>query len=207
MASQGPLSPGTVVDDATVGTVAWINPDNAKVSDDSKARASLSSTISHYLKATNFGFSIPTGATINGILVEVERLMTGTQPNVKDSKVLIIKGGVIGSTDKADTVNVWPLTDTYKSYGSSSELWGETWTPADINDSGFGFVISATGFADVSSAKADVDHIRITVYYTVEAPTLGAGMPIGLLLALTYAGTESPTAHKIFTRLMMGYGF
>lgn len=30
------------------------------------------STISHYLKATNFGFSIPSGATINGILVQIE---------------------------------------------------------------------------------------------------------------------------------------
>ena len=29
--------------------------------------------ISHYLKATNFGLSIPTGATINGILAEVEQ--------------------------------------------------------------------------------------------------------------------------------------
>ncbi|WP_369678271.1 hypothetical protein, partial [Enterococcus faecium] len=27
-------------------------------------------TVSHYLKATNFGFSIPGGATINGILAE-----------------------------------------------------------------------------------------------------------------------------------------
>jgi hypothetical protein len=31
------------------------------------------STISHYLEATNFGFSIPSDATIDGILVEVEQ--------------------------------------------------------------------------------------------------------------------------------------
>lgn len=33
---------------------------------------------SHYLKATNFGFSIPAGATINGILVEIERRKYGS---------------------------------------------------------------------------------------------------------------------------------
>jgi len=32
-----------------------------------------SNFVTHYLKATNFGFSIPTGVTINGILVEIEK--------------------------------------------------------------------------------------------------------------------------------------
>lgn len=33
------------------------------------------------------------------------------------------------------------------------------------------------------------------------------GMPIGLLLALTYSTASPEVARKIFTRLMMGYGF
>ncbi len=33
MAYQTQILAGTVVDDATVGTREWINPDNAKVSD------------------------------------------------------------------------------------------------------------------------------------------------------------------------------
>lgn len=35
-------------------------------------------TTSHYLKCTNFGFSIPSGATINGLLLEIKALDDGT---------------------------------------------------------------------------------------------------------------------------------
>ena len=165
-------SPNTCVDDATVGTVAWTNPNNAKVSDGVYATAGLGADtniydnavrivrsdgtigttdrssatkwvygpdvslshgsssdlwgetltaenindndfgvalsaknittgeVTHYLKATNFGFSIPAGATIDGIIVDVEN-------------------------------RLWPISTTYYAY---------------------------------------VDHIRITVYYT-EATT------------------------------------
>ena len=142
MSDSGWKSPGTVVDDAAVGTVAWTNPDNAKASDDSIAEyypgsmgeptlkliklviggsvvgnsKSNNETLhddelhdfggstdtwgntlsvsdinsssfgvvlqgeeiwinlneSHYLKATNFGFSVPSGATIDGVIVQVE---------------------------------------------------------------------------------------------------------------------------------------
>jgi len=73
-ADEGANSPGTMADDATVGTVAWSNPDRAKSLADGNATAVLSSLgVSHYLKATNFGFSIPTGATIDGILAEINK--------------------------------------------------------------------------------------------------------------------------------------
>ncbi len=175
MASQLQILAGTVVDDATVGTVAWTNPDNAKVSDDVYAtNTPTDQGISHYLKASNFGFSIPSGATINGILVEFERkanVASGIQ-NIKDKYIKIVKAdGTIGTTDKADTVTLWSTTEAYSSYGSSSDLWGETWDDAKINDIDFGVVLSVTAIDDtVPNPIASVDHIRITVYYT-EATT------------------------------------
>ena len=39
------LSPGTMADDATVGTVAWTNPNNAKVSDDVYATVSVGTEV------------------------------------------------------------------------------------------------------------------------------------------------------------------
>ena len=39
MPSQGPRSPATVVNDAAFGTVAWINPSNARVYDGVVTRA------------------------------------------------------------------------------------------------------------------------------------------------------------------------
>ena len=116
---------------------------------------------SNYLKAQNFGFNIPTDEIINGILVEIERNSNASNA-VKDTNVKIVKAdGTIGTTNKADTSIFWPTTDTYKSYGGSSDLWGETWTYANINDADFGVVLNVEG----TSGVARVDHIRITITY------------------------------------------
>lgn len=170
MATQGPNSPGTAADDATVGTLAWSNPDNIKVSDNVYASASTSTVpfTTHYLKATNFGFSIPAGATINGILVEIERKMSGPSVSVIDSEIKIVKSdGSIGSTNKS-TGATWQTVESYSSFGGSSDLWGETWTSSDINSSNFGAVLSAT----VNLRTANVDHIRITITYTEVSKTM-----------------------------------
>ncbi|MEI6849452.1 MAG: choice-of-anchor tandem repeat GloVer-containing protein, partial [archaeon] len=138
-------SPRTMADDATVGGVTWSNPDNAKVSDNAYTTASFTNinTISHYIKATDFGFSVPSGATINGILVEIEKGMD-TNSVIKDNLIKIVKAdGSIGTVNKAYVGTIWPTGDTYSSYGSSSDLWGETWDSTKINDLDFGIAISA----------------------------------------------------------------
>jgi hypothetical protein len=94
-------------------------------------------------------------------VVEIERKESGAGA-ASDSRVRIVKGGTIGSTDKASG-SEWPTTDTYATYGADDDLWGETWTVSDINSSGFGVAISARGLA--SGGTASIDHIRITVYY------------------------------------------
>lgn len=166
--SQGPLSPATVVNDAAIGTAIWVNPLNAIASDDSYATTAPGGIPSQFLKATTFGFSIPSVAQITGIEATVERRSAlGT---VVDAAVRIVKGGVVGAADRT-AVGFWPTTDGTVTYGSDSDLWGETWTPADINAAGFGFAISATDSFDT----AGVDHIQVTVYYTLcgDAPAAG----------------------------------
>lgn len=76
-----------------------------------------------------------------------------------DNSVRLIKGGTITGNNAAFTVTPWNTTDTYISYGSSSDLWGTTWTVADINATNFGAVLSAS----VNNGTAQVDHMRITV--------------------------------------------
>ncbi|HNR55646.1 MAG TPA: T9SS type A sorting domain-containing protein [Flavobacteriales bacterium] len=75
--SSGPLNPGTTANDAAVGVNNWSNTGNSAASDNSYATVSTKG-ISHYLKTTNFGFSIPTPSAIQGITVEVERNSTAT---------------------------------------------------------------------------------------------------------------------------------
>jgi hypothetical protein len=64
--SSGPNSPDSAADQGD-----WNNPTNVFSSDDS--RADHSGTNQHILRAYDFKFSIPAGATINGFYVEIWR--------------------------------------------------------------------------------------------------------------------------------------
>lgn len=140
--------------------MAWSNPTNAGASDNSYARAviGVAVTPSEYLLCTNFGFAIPSGATIDGITVTVEH--SSSQANrVNDSAVRIVKGGTIGSTDKGSATN-WPTSDASVNYGERL-----AWAYSDINASNFGMAISAASIGS-GTRTARIDLVTITVTYT-----------------------------------------
>lgn len=160
-------SPSSCQNTAGIGTQAWSNPGRAVSSNDSYATASVDDNqVTNYLECTNYGFSIPAGATINGITVNVER-NTSAGSNVLDADVLLIKGGVRGSTDRA-TATAYTTTDVTEAHGGSSDLWGATWTPAEINASNFGVAFVAQKSGTTGKARTvSVDHISVTVDYTL----------------------------------------
>lgn len=192
----------TFASDSAVGIVPWVSPSNAATSNDVDTTATMATTnISHYLKATNFRFSIPTDATIHGIKVDVERSAAGTC-TIMDSAVRAVKGGTIQSTDKSSLI-AWPTSlDEYTSYGGPTDLWGTTWTAANINASDFGFALSVQCTA--GNGGASVDHIRITVYYSALDVTLSWGSgsdafsPTKMLQYQVRVGTGS-NAHNIMS--------
>lgn len=150
-------SPATLADDATIGTVAWSSPGNAVASDDAYVTAAVNNQTTHYLKATGFGAAIPTGATINGITVEVESKVSGSS---RFGSYHICKAGAYAGAAR----NVlWTTTEQYYSVGGAADLWGQAWTPADINDAGFGVGVYS---GDPGVNTFSVDHIRITIDYT-----------------------------------------
>ena len=171
MASQGANSP-SVVNNMYDGDTEIVDESNITSSDNSYAYGG--SRVPRYvghLEIKTFGFSIPTGATIDGIVIEIERkALSNTIGGVWDNDLFIIKAdGSYGSTNKADTVNSWETADTVKSYGSSSDKWGETWTAEDINDADFGcyFNFLVEGRLDpLYNNVGYIDHVRCTVYYT-----------------------------------------
>ncbi len=171
MSSQGPLSCGTTTSPAAAfGYYTGLtNPDNMKVSDNTYASYdTVTNNISWY--ATNFGFSIPTGSTIDGILFEIERksLYGGS---ITDSVVKVIKAnGTAGSTSK-HTGTSWASSDQYDSFGGAADLWSETWTAEDINDADFGVFFASFGYEE----SMRIDHIRCTVYYTAGGGSANTG--------------------------------
>jgi len=163
----------TISNDSTVGVRAWVDLDNGLTSNDLYTRSEIyGGESTNYLKAKGFGFAIPSDATIDGILVEVERKAQYANL-LQDNSVKIVKNDVISGAEKADTATYWPLTDAYKAYGGSSDLWGLAWTPADINSYNFGFVISAknTDTDPTFGRIVYIDYVRMTIYYNTTSPS------------------------------------
>jgi hypothetical protein len=165
MASQtrSPASNASVT-----GWLTLVNPANAYASDNAYAYVSSNDEdVGHTYH--NFGFSIPDGATINGILIELED-KRGAQPGTFPIVLSTVKASSEhGNTTRTGTsISGNPSTsEGYRSYGGESNLWERTWTPAEINSSDFGGKLSGVYTTEMGeSDDYSLDHIRITVYYT-----------------------------------------
>jgi len=175
--SQGSLNGSVFSDDNSVGSFPFSIPGNAVTSDNNRSSANalliLLNGNTHYLKVTGFGFSIPALATITGIRVDVEKSAWDISilATVKDNDIKLVKSGSPVGDNKAHGSSTWTDTDAYDSYGDTTDMWGTTWTPTEINASDFGVVFSAKINGLVSLIPtARVDHIRITVFYIVALP-------------------------------------
>ncbi len=67
--------------------------------------------------------------------------------------------GAVGS-NYANTINQWPIIDTYTTYGGPLDLWGTSWSNLDVNSPDFGAQLQA----NVLNGGIDVDNMRITIY-------------------------------------------
>lgn len=182
--SAGPNNGNTFAGNVLPGDQSWANAGSAKISNGSYATSGFVLTLlsvapTKYLTASDFQFAIPPNAIIKGIQVDIQRLSGGINllAKISDKSVRVMKGGTFVGADKASN-SFWPIFNSaYQSYGGPTDLWGTTWTPADINAPGFGAAISAdlTGLL-MLVPTANIDHIRITVNYsTVPILALSSG--------------------------------
>jgi len=139
--------------------VNWNNPINIIANDGIKATVVCPYTSSKELHAEDFDFSIPAGATIDGIKVWYDEFASSTPFNVQLLKA--------GSTTGTGKTLLGEVNGTYRTWGGSTDKWGTTWTPAEVNASGFGvsFQVLGTGLGNNGS----IDYAKITVYYTEAA--------------------------------------
>lgn len=56
--------------------------------------------------------------------------------------VKLVKAGSVVGDDKASSANTITTSDAFTTFGGKDELWGTTWTPAQVNATDFGCVIS-----------------------------------------------------------------
>lgn len=161
------------------GTQNWGNANRAETQNDSGATVTVNDgQVSEYLRCTDYGFAIPTSATINGIAVTVRRIVSSTTGGsiVDDQVVQLVKANAVTGDNKA-TGTAYTTAWVDAGYGASNDLWGTTWTPAEVNATGFGVAFATHKVNNASGSRTvAVDVIRVAVTYTPDTtpPTVGS---------------------------------
>ena len=199
VSQSGPAYAGTVTQSGF--EASWTNINNVKAADGAYATATLNvgnGDTSNNLLVTNLGFAIPGGATISGIRVEIGRYASRVS-TVQDVYVQLLKASAITGTPKALST-FWGANFVNAQYGTSGDMWGATLAPADINATGFGVVLSVGASNNPNfSVNANVDYIRVTVYYyTGTPPTAGTGQ-ITARAGYQYAAVYHTTSGHVST--------
>lgn len=180
MDSSGPRNPLATTNGGSPDVLhpelyaSWTDASNAAIPDGNAATFTPAgeATSSRYLNASGFGFAIPSDATIKGFIVEIKRWSTsdGVGNGVCYSDgVRLLKNGIRQPT--IHDVGELFGTDTDAAHvilGGATDLWGTTWTPANVNASNFGVSLFATPTvddADDGISTAHIDHIRVTCFF------------------------------------------
>ena len=167
------------------GSVPWINVGNIAGPGFTRPQL-LSAGLSRNIRGRSFGFSIPTGATIDGIAVNGAGSESFSGASSNSILRLIKTSAYVGQNKPTGGFNgVWS-----GAAGGATDLWGTTWTAADINSSNFG---PGCQFSNSGSGVFTLFGLSVTVYYT-DPPNSGDGV---VSLPLTVAGAATVTSPSV----------
>jgi len=183
-ATSGPNYPGTA------SGSGWGTPANIGADDTSYATYTIASSgTSTPINGSNYGFSIPSGSTIDGITVVISRASSaGT--SLEDANIQMLKAGATTGINKAVGTD-WTTSQVLATYGSATDLWGTTWTADDVNNTGFGVTLSAFNKHGSLAITALVDYMSITVNYTLPGTTTAVNCVAN---PITFGGNTTCTA-------------
>jgi hypothetical protein len=141
---------------------SWIDPGNAYASDNSYASMSGTSKSRDW---SEFDFGIPSGATIDGVQVEVEKRASNTASNSTLAVELSWNGGLT-YTSAGKSVSFSNGADDVATFGGAADTWGRIWIPAETSNANFRVRLRGSVPGDSGSNHIYVDHIQVTVHYT-----------------------------------------
>lgn len=142
----------------------WSNAEDALAEDSDSASVTLltgaSDEWSRMLLVSDFGFGVPTSATIEGVTVRVRRRASDSE--VEDDKIQLGPNGAASGQDLA--AYEWPNSLATVAYGGPTTTWGLSLTPALVNDVTFsvGLIVKNDG---PTNATAYVESISAEVFY------------------------------------------
>ncbi|WP_144281885.1 Ig-like domain-containing protein [Chryseobacterium echinoideorum] len=157
-------APNTAVNNAAAGNTGWANPGNVVSSNNvntTSANIAANGGTSQYLEIPFPSLTIPTGYTIVGIAVGIER--NGSVVNsIRDNIIQLLRNNIPVGANRASTAVFWPTADATVSYGDASDLWGTTWTAGDFANT----KLRIQAFNNsASAATANIDYVTFTVFY------------------------------------------
>ncbi len=165
-------------------TNEFTNPSNAYSSNNSDASRTLTAANTYY--SQDYGdFGITTsGANATGIQVFLEVATDDNSGVTYDIQVELSKdNGSTWVTSKTITNHDWVEAvdvDTFFIFGHARSLWGQTWSPTDLDNDHFRVRVRFQ--ADTTGDIITLDHVKVRVFY--DAPAVSAAV----------TGTITPSA-------------
>lgn len=172
MTTVGPNNPSAAASVEDGGNTDWSGPGDVGASDDQYARCVdlPDGRSSKLLIATDFGFAIPAGATIDGVTVVIERKTDAAETIVDEVVSLTLDGASLSGENKANVVEHWVAgEDRSASYGSNSDNWQLGLSPEAVNNEAFGVALKVQNNGGAGPDTARVDNIRVAIDYTAGA--------------------------------------
>jgi len=165
----------------SVGTTGFTNPGNAYASDDSYATAApgVNSTISSYFGGFDFASYIPSGATINSVVIGIERKMSTTASSASTTQLAYDDATAIGTVQ---TSTAEPTSDTIWESSPSTLP-----TITQVRSSTFKVLVGAKRGSGATGYTMSLDDVYVTVDYT--APISGSADITLDAATLSAAGT------------------
>lgn len=161
---------GWILPSADESNTNWLDPDEMQTDDSS---AAWTEDDGANVKQYNFGFSIPSGATIDGIEVRLSADDFYDDSASTDIK-LYYNSRATAAPDTNTTSPDWTSTESERTVGGSTDLWGRgSWSDTDFSNANFAVYVEAniSGFSDQA-----VYWLKARVHYTESA---GWGHKIG----------------------------
>ncbi len=109
----------------------------------------------------NYGFNIPSGATINGIAVNLNAKVDSTTGSPKMCVQISWDGGTTWTTTQS--TNTLSTTATTYTLGGSTDTWGRTWS--DTNFTNANFRMRIINVASSTSRDFSLDFAGVKIYY------------------------------------------
>lgn len=149
---------------------AWSNKSNAYAEDGSFATADQGdeSFACYY----DFDMGVPGGATILGFEIRLKGKTTSNPAGTARFLIRPLKtatspadyvDGIVDGTRQSDLLTG---SNAFYLLGASGDMLGTTWTPAEVNDPGFGFFISGNTSSGGPDTNYSLDHFEVRAFYS-----------------------------------------